>query len=92
LPGAQGIVAEFATAAQPACLIACLRAPAVDMNITPALRDGALARAQHAWQREGIPLAKAQFDALALAGRTLLVPHADEPRILQDGVDPLKTF
>jgi hypothetical protein len=53
---------------------------------------GELARQRAAWLHEGIALARAEFDALADAGRALLVPHELESRILPDGVDPLKVF
>jgi hypothetical protein len=44
------------------------------------------------WLRKGITITRAQFDALAQAGNTLLVPELDEPRLLPEGINPLKTF
>lgn len=42
--------------------------------------------------RDGIAIARAEYDALARAGRALLLPHEQEPRVLPDGMDPLKSF
>jgi hypothetical protein len=45
-----------------------------------------------AWLQRGIAIARVEFDALAVAGRALLVPETDEPRVLADGMDPWKSF
>jgi hypothetical protein len=51
-----------------------------------------VARRQAGWYREGIAVARGEYDALADAGRALLLPHADEARVLPAGADPLKVF
>ena len=38
------------------------------------------------------PPAKAEFDGLSHAGTALLVPDAEEHRVLKVGTDPLKVF
>jgi hypothetical protein len=54
--------------------------------------EGEACRREQAWLREGIDIARAEFDALAAAGATLLVPQAQEHRVLHEGFDPLKKF
>jgi hypothetical protein len=44
------------------------------------------------WLRGGITLSRYEFDALNAAGAALLVPQAQEPRLLNEGADPLKVF
>jgi len=51
-----------------------------------------LAARHAAWFEQGIAIARTEFDALAVAGRTVLVPHEQESRVLADGMDPLKSF
>ncbi len=51
-----------------------------------------LARQRSAWLQRGVPLSRQQFDALNKAGEALLVPVAEEHRVLKDGADPLKVF
>jgi hypothetical protein len=55
-------------------------------------RAAEVARRQAAWYRDGIAVARGEYDALADAGRALLLPHADEARVLPAGADPLKVF
>ena len=45
-----------------------------------------------AWLRRGVVLSTAEFDALSQAGTALLVPDAEEHRVLKAGTDPLKVF
>ncbi len=47
---------------------------------------------ERAAYREGIAVTRATFDDLAAAGRALLLPQEQEPRVLPVGADPLKTF
>jgi len=54
--------------------------------------ERAVKQHRQTWAREGLAITHADFDALALAGRTLLVPQEEEARVLDPGVDPLKTF
>jgi hypothetical protein len=55
--------------------------------------NGDQVRSQHeAWLRRGITLSRYEFDALNAAGAALLVPQAQEPRVLNEGADPLKVF
>jgi hypothetical protein len=42
--------------------------------------------------RDGIPLTRTEYDALARAGQALLLPHEHEWRVLAEGMDPLKSF
>jgi hypothetical protein len=51
-----------------------------------------LACKRSAWLKRGVPLSRQQFDALNKAGEALLVPVAEEFRVLKDGADPLKVF
>jgi hypothetical protein len=45
-----------------------------------------------AWLRRGVTLLRSEFAALGEAGAALLVPEAQEPRLLKEGADPLKVF
>src|SRR5688572_1463843 len=63
-----------------------------DAAVRRAFTGTALARQRLAWQQCGVPLSRGQFDALAKAGETLLVPIDEEYRVLKNGVDPLKVF
>jgi len=54
--------------------------------------ENAVRSHRQTWTREGLAIMQADFDALALAGRTLLVPQDEEARVLDPGVDPLQTF
>ena len=85
-------------------LVICIKdgAMASSERLFEALRGGAairraftgtaLARVRLAWLQDGVTLTRRQFDALAKAGETLLVPIEEEHRVLKDGVDPLKVF
>src|SRR4030095_1515028 len=55
-------------------------------------RSGDVRSHREAWIRRGISMSRAEFDALAAAGATLLVSPSEEPRVLSDGADPLKVF
>jgi hypothetical protein len=47
---------------------------------------------EHQDARKGLPLTRSAFDALNEAGRSLLLPAAEEYRVLAPGVDPMKVF
>ena len=51
-----------------------------------------LRRQRDAWLRRGVVLSKSEFDGLTQAGTALLVPAAEEHRVLWAGMDPLKVF
>lgn len=55
-------------------------------------RGADLIEQRQGWLRRGLTLTREQFDALNRAGNSLLVPQADEHRLLPEGADPLKTF
>lgn len=57
-----------------------------------AWRGAELASQRNAWLQCGVSLSQRQFDALNKAGDALLVPVAEEHRVLKDGADPLKVF
>jgi hypothetical protein len=54
--------------------------------------DADVRRRHDRWQRQGITLARSEFDALQVAGAKVLVPQPHEHRVLGEGVDPLKVF
>jgi hypothetical protein len=81
-------------------LIACT---ASEMRPTDALREAleafgvasvcvSIADQEAQSMQTGLTITRAEFDALALAGRALLLPETQETRVLDPGVDPLKTF
>jgi len=85
-------------------VMACVRPPsaaAAERVFDQLMRLGSLSslwngaevrRRRERWLQRGIPLARAEYDALNTAGATLYVTPADEPRVLNEGVDPLKVF
>jgi len=79
--------------------LTCLRSDLSEVNALDMLAacgtrwsSDELAARQAAWFEQGIAIARAEFDALAVAGRTLLVPQDQESRVLAEGMDPLKSF
>jgi hypothetical protein len=62
----------------------------------PAVRQWTPAQTQASqaqWQRSGITLTRAQYDAATLAASRLHVPEGDEPRLRPgEDIDPLKVF
>jgi hypothetical protein len=60
--------------------------------VDTAWNAGELRDRRERWLQRGVALTRAEHDALNAAGATLYVTPADEPRVLNDGVDPLKVF
>jgi hypothetical protein len=58
----------------------------------PFMQPAEVARMHFRWHREGVVIARAEFDALQAAGAALLVPQSHEALVLHEGADPLKTF
>lgn len=90
-------------ASEPGCILAYLTprdgltssaisAAIAELGPATHWRGDELAQRQEDWMRRGIILTRAQFDALAQAGNSLLVPDIDEHRLLPEGTNPLKTF
>lgn len=87
----QLIDAAQLTALQPEdLLVVCLQPGGVAPPAGLPLASGARLNTDAA--RSGVPLRRADYEALLLAGQALLVPHILEHRVLHGGADPLKTF
>ncbi len=89
--------------ASPGFALVCLapRSPGFSSELFAALRarwpatahsGEQVAAQQQDWARSGLLLARTDYDALNRAGAALLIPDAQEHRVLAPGVDPLKVF